>query len=194
MEWGVRVVYWKPPPYTKNFHHIHCPWFNSIWPDYSSYSTVGFLILKCNTKKADFFCKAQKLVEEISLKILNMVGKCGSNRLKLWVWNVKLSLFQVRTDVKKQVLTKLDASRVFWQHLKCYIWKWHIGQFLNSATKKLYKFFLLNERACPPRGGLELCSPVISISAYREADMLYREADMFIICQPENIFGLKSTR
>ena len=92
--------------------------------------------------------------------MLNIGEKCGSNRLELWVWNVKLSLFQVRTDVKKQVLTKLDAFRVFWQHLKCYIWKWHIGQFLNSATKKLYKFFLLNERACPPRGGLELCSPV----------------------------------
>ena len=85
--------------------------------------------------------------------MLNIGEKCGSNRLELWVWNVKLSLFQVRTDVKKQVLTKLDAFRVFWQHLSCYIWKWHIGQFLNSATKKLYKLFLLNERACPRRGG-----------------------------------------
>ena len=79
--------------------------------------------------------------------MLNIGEKCGSNRLELWVWNVKLSLFQVRTDVKKQVLTKLDAFRVFWQHLKFDIWKWHIGQFLNSATKKLYKLFLLNELA-----------------------------------------------
>ena len=60
--------------------------------------------------------------------MLNIVGKCVSNRLELWVWDAKLSLSQVRTDTKKQVLTKLDASTAFWSHSKYCVWKWNIGQ------------------------------------------------------------------
>ena len=80
--------------------------------------------------------------------------------MKTWVQQIgivglkcKVKSFPSKNRRQEESLTKLNSSRIFWQFLKCYIWKWHIGQFFNSATKKLYKFFLLNERPCPPRGG-----------------------------------------
>ena len=44
--------------------------------------------------------------------------KLGPTDWNCW-FHVKLSLSQVRTDVKKKVVIKLDASWEFWQHLKC---------------------------------------------------------------------------
>ena len=80
------------------------------------------------------------------------------------VWNVKLSLSQRRTNVKQQVLTKLNASNLeYFGNIWIVIFENEILINFWIIITKYCNNFLWQTSGLPPSGGARACSPVMII-------------------------------